>query len=48
MVEVIRWLVERKDWYSLLPKGSYLVGGAIRDILLGRIPKDWDISVRKP
>jgi putative nucleotidyltransferase with HDIG domain len=48
MVEVIRWIIERKDWYSLLPKGSYLVGGAIRDILLGRIPKDWDISVRKP
>jgi len=48
MVEVIRWIVERKEWYSLLPKGSYLVGGAIRDILLGKIPKDWDIAVRKP
>ncbi len=48
MVEIIRWILEKKEWYPLLPKGSYLVGGAIRDIILGKVPQDWDIAVRKP
>ena len=26
-------------------KGSYIIGGSIRDILLGRIPTDYDIAV---
>ena len=23
---------------------AYLVGGCVRDLLLGRVPKDWDIT----
>ena len=29
---------------SFLPKGSYLVGGYIRDIILGRLTEDIDID----
>lgn len=27
---------------------SYLVGGCIRDILLGKTPKDWDLVSNAP
>ena len=35
-----------KVWKKLLDKGysSYLIGGCVRDFLLGRKPKDWDIA----
>ena len=23
---------------------AYLVGGCVRDLLIGRVPKDWDIT----
>ena len=33
-------------WKKLLDKGysAYLVGGCVRDLLLKRKPKDWDIT----
>ncbi|MDC2991029.1 CCA tRNA nucleotidyltransferase [Prochlorococcus sp. AH-736-F23] len=33
---------------SFLPKGSYLVGGYIRDIILGRLTKDVDVDIVVP
>ncbi len=33
---------------SFLPKGSYLVGGYIRDIILGREPKEVDVDIVVP
>jgi len=33
---------------SLLPKGSYLVGGYIRDIILGRLTEDVDVDIVVP
>jgi len=33
---------------SFLPKGSYLVGGYIRDIILGRVTEDVDIDIVVP
>ena len=38
---------EIKEVYSELVKvgyEAYLVGGCVRDLLLGREPKDWDIT----
>ena len=34
--------------FSLLPKGSYLVGGFIRDIILGRVTEEVDIDIVVP
>ena len=39
------------NWNSILPylpKGSYLVGGYIRDIILGRITKEVDVDIVVP
>ena len=33
---------------SFLPKGSYLVGGYIRDIILGRVTGEVDIDIVYP
>ncbi len=33
---------------SFLPKGSYLVGGYIRDIILGRVSKEVDVDIVVP
>ena len=33
---------------SFLPKGSYLVGGYIRDIILGRLTEDVDVDIVVP
>ena len=33
---------------SFLPKGSYLVGGYIRDIILGRVTKKVDLDLVVP
>lgn len=32
------------DWLSVVP-GAYLVGGCVRDLLLGRTPADYDLAV---
>ncbi len=48
MVEIIKYIVQNKPWYKLIPKGSFLVGGAVRDIILGKVPTDWDIAVWNP
>jgi len=39
------------NWNSILPflpKGSYLVGGYIRDIILGREPEKVDVDIVVP
>ena len=33
---------------SFLPKGSYLVGGYIRDIILGRVTEEIDVDIVVP
>ena len=33
---------------GFLPKGSYLVGGYIRDLILGRISKEVDVDIVVP
>ena len=33
---------------GFLPKGSYLVGGYIRDIILGRVNKEVDVDIVVP
>ena len=33
---------------GFLPKGSYLVGGYIRDIILGRLTKELDVDIVVP
>ena len=33
---------------SFLPKGSYLVGGYIRDLILGRVTEDVDVDIVVP
>ena len=33
---------------SFLPKGSYLVGGYIRDIILGRLTEEIDVDIVVP
>ncbi len=33
---------------SFLPKGSYLVGGYIRDIILGRVTEEVDVDIVVP
>ena len=36
------------SFLSFLPKGSYLVGGFIRDIILGRVTEEVDIDIVVP
>ena len=43
--------IKFNNWNSILsflPKGSYLVGGYIRDIILGRLTKEVDIDIVVP
>ena len=43
--------IKLKNWnfiLSFLPKGSYLVGGYIRDIILGREPEKVDLDIVVP
>ena len=43
--------IKFNNWNSILsflPKGSYLVGGYIRDIILGRVTKAVDIDIVVP
>lgn len=44
------WFVQQKHMIEINPvipetKGAYIVGGSVRDLLLGRIPSDYDIAV---
>lgn len=32
---------------EILPAETYIVGGAVRDLLLGRPPRDWDLATRQ-
>ena len=48
MVEVIRAILTSKPWYEWLPRDAFLVGGSVRDLLLGRVPKDWDVALWEP
>jgi len=45
---VIRAILTSKPWYEWIPRDAFLVGGSVRDLLLGRVPKDWDIAVWEP
>ena len=43
--------IKFNNWNSILsflPKGSYLVGGFIRDIILGRVTEEVDIDIVVP
>ncbi|NPB03341.1 MAG: CCA tRNA nucleotidyltransferase [Thermotogae bacterium] len=48
MVEVIRNLLLQKEWFQWIPKDAFLIGGSVRDLLLGKVPKDWDIALWEP
>ncbi len=45
---MIRAILTSKPWYEWIPRDAFLVGGSVRDLLLGRVPKDWDIAVWEP
>jgi len=45
---VIRSVISSKPWFQWIPRDAYLVGGSVRDLLMGRVPKDWDIAVWEP
>ena len=43
--------IKFNNWNSILsflPKGSYLVGGYIRDIILERVTKEVDVDIVVP
>ena len=43
--------IKNHNWNSILPflpKGSYLVGGYLRDIILGRTTEDLDVDIVVP
>jgi len=48
MVEVIRSILTSRPWYEWIPRDAFLVGGSVRDLLLGKVPKDWDIALWEP
>ncbi len=51
IIEEIEKSIKIHNWNSILPflpKGSYLVGGYIRDIILGRVTKDIDVDIVVP
>ena len=43
-IKILKW----NSILSFLPKGSYLVGGYIRDIVLGRVSEEVDIDIVVP
>ncbi len=45
---MIRAVLTSKPWYEWLPRDAFLVGGSVRDLLLGKVPKDWDIALWEP
>ena len=48
MVEVIKGLLSSKPWFQWVPADAFLVGGSVRDLLMGKVPKDWDFAVWQP
>ena len=51
IIEELETSIKFHNWSSILPflpKGSYLVGGYIRDIILGRVTKGVDIDIVVP
>ena len=41
-------LIELFPALTKLPEDSYVVGGAVRDLLTGRTPADVDVACRDP
>ena len=51
IIDELERSIEFYNWnfiLSFLPKGSYLVGGYIRDIILGRVTEKVDIDIVVP
>ena len=51
IIDELETSIKFHDWNAILPflpKGSYLVGGYIRDIILGRITEDVDVDIVVP
>ena len=51
IIDELERSIKFHNWNSILaflPEGSYLVGGYIRDIILGREPEEVDIDIVVP
>ena len=51
IIDEIERSIKIHNWTSILsflPKGSYLVGGYIRDIILGRVTEEIDVDIVVP
>ena len=51
IIDELERSIKLYNWNSILsflPKGSYLVGGYIRDIILGRLTKEIDVDIVVP
>jgi len=51
IVDELERSIQSYNWYSILsflPKGSYLVGGYIRDIILKRVTEKVDVDIVVP
>ena len=51
IIQELERSIKINNWNSILsflPKGSYLVGGYIRDIILGRVTEKVDIDIVVP
>jgi len=51
IIDELERSIKLYNWNSILsflPKGSYLVGGYIRDIILGRLTKEIDVDIGVP
>ena len=51
IIDELERSIEFYNWnfiLSFLPKGSYLVGGYIRDLILGRVTEDVDVDIVVP
>ena len=51
IIDELETSIKFNDWKSILPflpKGSYLVGGYIRNIILGREPEQVDFDIVVP
>jgi len=51
IIDELERSIKFHNWNSILaflPKGSYLVGGYIRDIILGRVTEEIDVDIVVP
>ena len=51
IIQELEKSIKFNNWNSILsflPKGSYLVGGYIRDIILERVTKEVDVDIVVP